>query len=104
MNDQPNATWPLSYDEAGRGGEPLMLVHGFTGGRADFSEWIDPLAAMGRHVVVPDLRGHGTSGGPAGADRYGLDAFAADVLGLADLLGWNRFGLLGHSMGGMVAQ
>lgn len=104
VNDQPNATWPLSYDEAGRGGEPLMLVHGFTGGRADFSEWIDPLAAMGRHVVVPDLRGHGTSGGPAGADRYGLDAFAADVLGLADLLGWNRFGLLGHSMGGMVAQ
>ena len=104
MTEQLHATWPLSYDEAGRGGEPLMLVHGFTGGRADFAEWVGPLADLGRHVVVPDLRGHGTSGGPAGADSYGLDAFASDVLGLADRLGWTRFGLLGHSMGGMVAQ
>lgn len=97
-------SWPLSYDEAGQGGEPLMLVHGFTGGRSDFAEWVEPLANLGRHVVVPDLRGHGSSGGPAGADRYGLDAFADDVLGLADRLGWGSFGLLGHSMGGMVAQ
>lgn len=104
VTDEVSAAWPLSYDEAGQGGEPLMLVHGFTGGRADFAEWVEPLADFGRHVVVPDLRGHGTSGGPDGADRYDLEAFASDVLDLADRLGWGRFGLLGHSMGGMVAQ
>ena len=94
----------LAVVEAGRGGRPLLLVHGFTGAKEDFRDAVDPLAAAGHWVVAPDLRGHGGSTHLPGEGAYTLDRFVDDVLGLADALGWDRFDLLGHSMGGMVAQ
>ncbi len=90
--------------EAGSGGRPLLLVHGFTGAKEDFADHADLLADQGWHVVAPDLRGHGTSDQPDGTESYSLKTFATDVLALADALGWDRFVLLGHSMGGMVVQ
>mgnify|MGYP003556805088 CR=1 FL=1 len=101
---QPSTIWPLAYDEAGTGGRPLMLVHGYTGGRVDFDVWMEPLAEAGHHVVAPDLRGHGATGGPDDPGKYGLGSFADDLVALADQLGWGSFNLLGHSMGGMIAQ
>lgn len=83
---------------------PLLLVHGFSGAKEDFADHLDALAARGWHCVAPDLRGHGASDQPVGRQSYGLRIFAADVVALADALGWSRFTLLGHSMGGMVAQ
>ena len=90
----------LAVAEAGAGGRPLLLVHGFTGAKEDFTEWLDPLAELGWHAVAPDQRGHGDSSQPPDEAPYSFDAFAADVLGLLDVLGWDRCGLLGHSMGG----
>lgn len=83
---------------------PLLLVHGFTGAKEDFADHLDRLAARGWHCIAPDLRGHGGSDQPAGRENYGLRIFAGDILGLADRLGWGRFTLLGHSMGGMATQ
>lgn len=94
----------LVVAEAGAGGRPLLLLHGFTGAKEDFADWIEPLAASGRHVVAPDLRGHGASAKPPGEDAYGIERFADDVVALLDALGWDRCTLLGHSMGGMIAQ
>lgn len=94
----------LVVAEAGAGGRPLLLAHGWTGSKEDFADWMLPLADAGYHVVVPDHRGHGASAKPDDERAYSLDIFAADVVGLADVLGWDRFVLLGHSMGGMVAQ
>ncbi len=94
----------LRIAEAGLGGRPLLLVHGFTGGRVDFTDWLGPLADRGWHVVAPDLRGHGDSDAPTDEHSYGLEIFAADVIGLLDALDWPRTTMLGHSMGGMVAQ
>lgn len=94
----------LEVLEAGAGGRPLLLVHGFTGAKEDFADHVEALAREGWHVVAPDLRGHGASDAPSGPDRYTLKTFALDVLALADALGWVRFVLLGHSMGGMVVQ
>lgn len=94
----------LAVAEAGAGGRPLLLVHGFTGAKEDFTDWLDPLAELGWHGVAPDQRGHGASSQPADEEAYSFDAFAADLLGLLDALGWDRCALLGHSMGGMVAQ
>ena len=82
----------------------LLLVHGFPAAKEDFADYLDRLAARGWHAVAPDQRGHGGSDKPDGEDRYSLAILAADILGLADALGWDRFTLLGHSAGGMVAQ
>jgi pimeloyl-ACP methyl ester carboxylesterase len=94
----------MSRLEAGEGGRPLLLVHGFGGAKEDFADHIDALAGRGWHVVAPDLRGHGEATKPPSLDDYSFDIFVEDVVGLADDLGWGRFTLLGHSMGGMVAQ
>src|SRR5438270_289764 len=94
----------LEVLEADGGGQPLLLVHGFCGAKEDFAEALPLLAGRGWHGVVPDLRGHGESAAPAGTAAYGLATFASDVVALADAQGWPRFSLLGHSMGGMVAQ
>jgi 2-succinyl-6-hydroxy-2,4-cyclohexadiene-1-carboxylate synthase len=91
----------VAYDEAGSGGRPFVLVHGFTGSRVDFAEQMPALAERGR-TLAPDLRGHGASGRGAESE-YSFDQLARDVLGFLDAVGVERCDLLGHSMGGMVA-
>ncbi|MGC9539697.1 alpha/beta fold hydrolase [Streptomyces sp. UG1] len=93
----------LTYDDEGpRDGEavPLVFVHGWT---ADRHRWDHQMAhfAERRRVVRLDLRGHGESTG-AGARRVG--DLAEDVLALLDHLKIERFVIIGHSMGGMIAQ
>ena len=94
----------LEVLEEGAGGRPLLAVHGFTGAKEDFADAPERLAADGWHVVAPDLRGHGGSDHPEGRSSYSLDRFTSDMSALVDALGWERFVLVGHSMGGMVAQ
>ena len=94
----------LAVSEAGEGGRPILLLHGFTGAKEDFSEWLDQFAAAGWHAVAPDHRGHGESDKPTGLDAYSFDILAGDARGLVDALGWDRYVLHGHSMGGFVAQ
>jgi pimeloyl-ACP methyl ester carboxylesterase len=94
----------LAIAEAGAGGRPLLLVHGFTGAKEDFTDWLEPLAELGWHAVAPDQRGHGASAKPDAELSYSFDHFATDLLGLIDALGWSSTVVLGHSMGGMVVQ
>jgi pimeloyl-ACP methyl ester carboxylesterase len=84
-------------------GPALVLAHGFTGAKEDFA---DHVAELARHstVVIFDHRGHGGSDKPEREDAYSLDRLAADTLAIADALDVDRFRLLGHSMGGMVAR
>lgn len=99
---QPGVT--LAVTEAGLGGEPLIYLHGFTSGRDTMDEWIPGLVAAGHHVAVPDLRGHGDSDKPVDEAAYSFERFADDVLAVVDELMWDRFVLVGHSVGGMIAQ
>ena len=94
----------LAIAEAGAGQRPLLIVHGFTGAKEDFTPWLDRLADVGWHAVAPDLRGHGASSKPSTESSYSFELLADDVLALADALDWDTFVLLGHSMGGMIAQ
>jgi len=94
----------LSVLEAGAGGLPLLLVHGFTGAKEDFGVEVARFAELGFHAVAPDHRGHGDSDHPGHEDAYSFDAFALDMIGLADVLEWERFDVIGHSMGGMIVQ
>jgi pimeloyl-ACP methyl ester carboxylesterase len=85
----------VHYAEAGEG-EPIVLVHGWPQHWWCWRELIGPLAESYR-VICPDIRGIGWSeGSPRG---YKLDELAADVLGLADALGLERFRLVGHDWG-----
>lgn len=100
----PDGTVELAVAEAGAGGRPLVLVHGFTGAKEDFTDWLDELAGLGWHAVAPDLRGHGDSPKPDDEGAYSFDIYAADLLALFDAMGWPSAVALGHSMGGMVVQ
>src|SRR5215203_2872851 len=79
----------LAALEAGPGGQPLLLVHGFTGGKHDFADHIDDLAAAGWHVVAYDQRGHGESDKPSEEAAYTFDVLATDLLGVLHVLGWS---------------
>jgi len=100
----PLGTVELAIAEAGAGQRPLVLVHGFTGAKEDFADWLDPLAERGWHVVAPDLRGHGESHKPEDEAAYSFEHYASEVIALLDALGWRSAVALGHSMGGMVVQ
>lgn len=94
----------LEIMEAGAGGRPLLLVHGFGGSKEDFTPFIPRLGAMGWHAVAPDVRGHGGSSKPDDEAAYSFDQVVADLLALMDALGWADATVLGHSMGGMWVQ
>ncbi len=94
----------MAYAETGAGADVVLLVHGFTGAKEDFSDHLDPLAELGWRVVAPDLRGHGESDRPPGIDQYSFEVMRADLEAFVDALGLERIVLLGHSMGGVVAQ
>ncbi len=92
----------LEVRETGHG-PAVLLVHGFGGAKEDFADHLEALGAHFRAVTF-DHRGHGESDAPSDPAAYSIDQLAADVIGVADALGIDRFRLLGHSMGGMVAQ
>lgn len=94
----------LVIAEAGAGGRPLLLVHGFGGSKEDFTGYLDRFAELGWHAVTLDNRGHGSSAKPDGEDEYSLALLADDLDQLFDALGWTDATILGHSMGGMVVQ
>jgi len=84
-------------------GPALVCVHGFGGAKEDFADHLEALAERWR-VITVDLRGHGDSDAPSDPSSYSLDRLARDVEAVADAVGAERFRLLGHSMGGMVAR
>ena len=94
----------LAYLDLGRG-RPLLLLHGFL---ASGRQWLDhgpvpTLVALGRRVILPDLRGHGESARPHDPDAYPPDILSDDGLALIDHLRLEDFDLGGYSLGAKVA-
>lgn len=81
----------------------VILLHGFPEFWYGWRHQIAALAAAGLRILAPDQRGYNLSEKPAGIAAYTLDRLAEDVLGLADLLGRERFAVVGHDWGGVVA-
>ena len=93
----------LHVAEAGPADGPLLiLLHGFPEFWYGWRHQIGPLAAAGYHVVAPDQRGYNLSDKPIGVDAYRLDELAADVIGLADHYGAEKFFLAGHDWGSIA--
>lgn len=87
------------YFETRGSGEPLVLLHGFSGSGGDWVHVfdLDELAREHR-LIVPDLRGHGRSTNPSGMFTH--RQCARDVSMLLNHLGIERFRAVGMSLGG----
>jgi pimeloyl-ACP methyl ester carboxylesterase len=82
-------------------GAPLVLLHGFPDSGELWRQQSGPLAALGRTVIVPDLRGFGATAAPTETTAYRLDRLARDVLEIVEAVvpGGTVFDLAGHDWG-----
>jgi pimeloyl-ACP methyl ester carboxylesterase len=83
-------------------GEPVLLLYGFPDAWFGWEAQVGALAGAGFRVVAPDQRGYNLSDKPRGVASYQMGPLVDDVLGLANLLGYERFCLAGHDFGAMV--
>ena len=91
-----------SYVTVGSGDHHVLAIHGWFGsarGWGSFPEFIDGSAYT---YVFMNLRGYGDRRDTAG--EFTVDEVAADALAVADDLGWDRFSMVGHSMGAKFAH
>ncbi len=94
----------LYYYAAGTrgGGEPVVFIHGFPTSSHLWREVV-PHVPQGHRVVVADLLGYGRSDRPAGRD-LSIKGHAERVLGLLDALHIQYASIVGHDLGGGIAQ
>jgi len=92
----------LGHEIRGNGPRRVMVLHGWFGDHDAWAPTYPLLDGAAFTYAFPDYRGYGASRAIEGA--HTIAEIAGDALALADQLGWERFSLLGHSMGGMVAQ
>lgn len=90
----------LAYALRGRGGPPTVFVTGYMARRQVWALQVAQFSRT-RQLLVYDRRGVGDSDRPE--DGYGLEDQLADLLAVVDHAGWDRFDLVGHSMGGFIA-
>jgi pimeloyl-ACP methyl ester carboxylesterase len=91
----------LAWYEIGDG-RPVVLIHGYFSDA--YTNWIRyghaaAIAAAGCRVIMPDLRAHGRSDRPHGADAYPPDALTRDGHALIAHLGLVDYDLGGYSLG-----
>jgi pimeloyl-ACP methyl ester carboxylesterase len=87
-------------------GRPTLMLHGFLAS-AELN-WFAPgiaaaVAAAGRQVIAPDLRGHGHSAAPVDPAAWTPDVLAADQEALIAHLGLTDYDLVGYSLGARTA-
>jgi pimeloyl-ACP methyl ester carboxylesterase len=85
------------------GGRPVILLHGVPQTSACWIAQIEALAAAGRRAVAFTQRGYSPGARVDDVGAFTLDALARDVLGVADVLGFDRFDVVGHDAGAGVA-
>jgi pimeloyl-ACP methyl ester carboxylesterase len=91
----------IRITESGSGEPACVFLHYWGGSGRTWDDLIDRIDGRARCVAV-DQRGWGESIATDG--RYDLAAMADDVQGIVAALGLQRYVLVGHSMGGKVAQ
>lgn len=82
-------------------GQPVIALHGWLDNANSFARLAPQLKGM--RIVALDLAGHGHSGHRPPGASYALADYVHDVLQVAEQLGWQRFSLLGHSLGAIIS-
>ncbi|MGE4359130.1 MAG: alpha/beta fold hydrolase [Lysobacteraceae bacterium] len=92
-----------NYHDVGSG-HPLLMIHGSGPGVSAWANWrlVMPELAKQARVIAPDMVGFGFTDRPAG-QRYDMDAWVRQAVGLLDALGIERTDLIGNSFGGALA-
>jgi lipase len=80
-------------------GAPVIAIHGVQAHGERWRRLAEERLAT-RHVLAPDLRGHGRS---PSVPPWGLEQHVADLLALADAAELDTFDVVGHSFGGLLA-
>lgn len=83
------------------GGPTVLMLHGIGGGHLAFAPQVETLASSGWRAVAWDMPGYGHS---APIEPYTFKGLAQSCIRLIESLRCGSVALLGHSMGGMVAQ
>ena len=91
-----------TYRLIGQGPHKVICIHGWFGSAEGWGPFVESLDTQAFSYAFMDCRGYG--GAKAQKGEYSAEEVARDVLTLADHLGWERFSLIGHSMGGMYVQ
>jgi pimeloyl-ACP methyl ester carboxylesterase len=86
----------------GHEGRSVVLLHGWMTSGSVFAELLEVWRPEGVRLLVPDLRGAGSAELAPGG--YALARYADDVIAVLDAEGADRAVLIGHSMGGQIAQ
>jgi epoxide hydrolase 4 len=84
-------------------GPVVVLLHGFPEFWYSWHRQIEPLAAAGFRVIVPDQRGYNLSSKPFGVSSYAMTELVSDVIAIVDQLGQEKTFLVGHDWGAAVA-
>lgn len=82
-------------------GPTVLMLHGIGGGHLSFAPQLEAFAAAGFRAVAWDMPGYGFS---APVEPFNFKGLAARCVALIEALQCPNVALLGHSMGGMVAQ
>jgi 2-hydroxymuconate-semialdehyde hydrolase len=92
-----------NYHDLGSG-PPVLLIHGSGPGVSAWANWrlVMPELARQARVVAPDMVGFGFTDRPAG-QRYDMDTWVEQAVGLLDALGIAQTDLVGNSFGGALA-
>jgi pimeloyl-ACP methyl ester carboxylesterase len=85
-------------------GLPVICLHGLTRNSRDFETVAPRIAALGRRVVAPDMRGRGKSANDPDPAHYVPAVYAQDVLALMDKLEIAKAVFIGTSMGGIITM
>src|SRR3954453_21987732 len=83
-------------------GQPLVLLHGFTGSRESWWTVRDELAAH-THLTLFDLPGHGATTVPSDHSRYAFERVVGDLAEAARQIGIDRAIWCGYSLGARLA-
>ena len=83
------------------GGPTVLMLHGIGGGHLSFAPQVETLASSGYRAVAWDMPGYGHS---APIEPYTFKGLAQSCIALIESLRCGDVTLVGHSMGGMVAQ
>jgi pimeloyl-ACP methyl ester carboxylesterase len=93
---------PVHLRDWGGSGVPLLLTHGM----AAHTHWWDstaPHLSAVFHCTALDFRGHGDSEWLSNSETYDSSRWVEDIETAREALGWERFVLVGHSMGARIA-